>query len=113
MRPPAFLSLAGSFDPLAADPRPFPPSLLLARLVQMAQARFPDRYLTLPLLHKLLGRILVSPLPSLSHLEGLLPNLERFVLEHDIRGIVIDNIAVRNWPTSHLFFFFYALNFIC
>ena len=64
------------------------------RLVQMAQARFPDRYLTVPLLHKLLGRVLVSQLSSLSHLESLLPSLEKTILEHDVRCIVVDNIAV-------------------
>ncbi|QDZ20840.1 Rad51-like DNA repair protein [Chloropicon primus] len=64
------------------------------RLVQMAQARFPERYLTLPLLKKLLRRVLVAPLPTLSHLESLLPNLEKAILEHDVRGIVIDNIAL-------------------
>ena len=64
------------------------------RLVQMAQSRFPDRYLTLPLLNKLLSQILVSNLFTLSELDSLLPNIERVVLEHNIRTIIIDDIAV-------------------
>lgn len=64
------------------------------RLVQLAQVKFPDRYLALPLLNKMLHQILVSNVSTLSDLEGLLPNIERTVLEHDIRVIIIDNIAV-------------------
>jgi len=64
------------------------------RLVQMAQNRFPERYLAKPLLDKLLAHILVASVSSLSHLESMLPNLERTILEHAVRLIVIDNIAV-------------------
>ena len=64
------------------------------RIAQIARARFPDRFASLPPLQKLLSRVLVSEVSSLSHLESLLPNVERAVLEHSIRCIVIDNIAV-------------------
>ncbi len=64
------------------------------RLVQMAQNRFPERYLARPLLDKLLAHVLVSSVTSLSHLESMLPNLERTILEHAVRLIVVDNIAV-------------------
>jgi RAD51-like protein 1 len=61
------------------------------RLAEMSQARFPDA--SSSDLNALLRQILVSNLFTLSDLEGLLPNLERTVLEHNIRTIIIDDIA--------------------
>ena len=64
------------------------------RLAQIARGRHPERFDSPDALRDFLGRVIVSNVFSLSDLDAMIPDLERTIVAHDLRAVVIDNIAV-------------------